>query len=182
MDDEKKKKIAEAIKKINNYLPLRRRLGTAIYCHQRLIKFPAASSVPQSLDRNQEYFSLYDSMIISYMSCFVSNKAGNIVLKPHKVFVGRPDLRSFHDQIDTVRDKIIAHNENNFDYGSFEKIDQTILLKFSAQIPMPSITGLLSINNLLECTWNFMQKKITNISQELEKEIKMEVKLDTTVG
>lgn len=178
MDNEVKNKINYKLKQIEKYMPLRRRLGTSIYCHNRLCSFPKYNGSPLSLDRNQDYFSLFDSMIVSYASCFSNNTGGNIVLNAKKVFSGKPNLQEFHDEIMVFRNKIIAHNEKNVDQCYFAENSGEIIIRFSTEISMPNGIGLDFFGILLEYTWKFMHKKIINISNQLEKEIGIKVTIE----
>jgi len=175
----KKEKIDNAVKEINKYLPLRRRLGTAVYCYQRLQTFPRGQGFPQPLDSNQEYIAIYDAMIISYMSCFVSNSSGNFILRPQKVFKGKPELKTFHDDLYKARNKIIAHNEIDCD-NCYPLIgNDGILLKFITNIPIPSIDGFKLFDEILRVSWEYMYRKILNISNKLEGEIGIRVNIDS---
>lgn len=182
LDEEAKVKIENGIKMLNRYLPLRRRLGTAVYCHSRLMNFPKYNGKTLALDRNQGFLSLYDSMIVSYISCFTSNKSKNIVLKPNKVFSGKRELIEFHEEVEKMRNQIIAHNESILDKGNFSEKDDVITIIFLASIPSLSPAGLRFFEELLKCAWDYMNKKIKKIVEQLESDIGKKIYIDDKVG
>ncbi|MFP2874081.1 hypothetical protein ACLEIY_17845 [Acetobacter tropicalis] len=169
MNKESEGRGEDLIRNLKRYLPLRRRLATARYCNHRLKSFPIYNGMTISLDDDLERVVLYEAMIISYISCFSSNKSSNVVLNHKKIFSGHPELRKFHEQIEIARNKIIAHNDNRFDEVVLQDKGAEISVSVQAELPFLGKVGLDDFNILLNKVNEFINVKIINISKDLEK-------------
>nr|WP_294917143.1 hypothetical protein [uncultured Neokomagataea sp.] len=178
MTDDQQEKIDTALKRINGYAHIRRRLLTCGYCLEQLRLHDSYESSPKLWDTRQSFFSLYESMIISYISCYNNNSSGKTKLNKNKVYRGMSDLLTFHDSLYIYRNKLIAHNEYEIDKTLYIKDENGICIYMRIDIGVMNEHHYDLFYNLINTTYDFIYKKVNEIACGLEKEIGIKVRVE----
>ena len=120
-------------------------------------------------------------MVVSYISCYISNDRQNTILKKNKVYRGDEELLRFHGDVDNIRNKIVAHNGHILDKTYIEDRNGSIRLAFHANFPYPNDSGIEAFERLLNISWMYVHNKLLKITDELRDDIGIKVYIEDDI-
>ena len=131
----------------------------------------------QSFDEIWGVLLAFRGAIISYAKCFAATGPGKIKLDEKEVFAKRPELVDKHRRIMDLRNKYVAHSDDNeMESTSFEPIDTAteliIRLEYGVSFPfdrMYELRGL--IKHLDGHVADGFEKKVKGIERKIGKPV-----------
>jgi hypothetical protein len=170
--DEYNEDMTGRFSKITKYIKLQSRMERVVFCLESL---KSLGNFGENRKKAQLYLSLYESMIISYGSCFAKvDGGGQAKLERGHVFREKEELKLLHDQIIHLRNELVAHNGKTDHFKGkckYMEYEDRIELIIIAEIQTPQSQKLESYTSVIEHVWNHIKFNFEKSLKDTERAI-----------
>gem|GEM_PF-6182386 len=124
--------------------------------------------------------AMFKNSILSYAKCFSSSGIGKISIDANEIFKNNSSLRKVHDDLMDIRNKYIAHNDNNdFEFAVVlqKKVENAVILSHTVTYKTP-INDFDKYFELFEYCSNFIINQVNKKADKIEKRLGINIRFN----
>jgi hypothetical protein len=124
--------------------------------------------------------AMFKNSILSYAKCFSSSGTGKISIDANEIFKNNPTFRTLHNKLMEMRNKYIAHNDNNdFEFAMVlqKKEANEITLSHTVTYETP-VADFEKYFKLFDYCTNFIIEQVNKKADKIEKRLGTKIKFN----